>query len=333
MRNRHAAVVIPVLNDSGSLRRLVRELDTLELSAHHLHLVVVDDGSSPQVDVSLPQARSGGKAVRSVRTVRLACNLGHQRAIAIGLVAATGLPELDSVLVMDGDGEDRPEDVVALLDAAAESPSSIILAERSRRSETLGFRLFYRVYRMVFHLLTGQKIRFGNFCLLPMHAVHALVHTPSLWNNLAATVKRSRLPMRMIPTRRGTRYAGSSKMSFVGLAVHGLSAISVYTDVVLMRIIVGATAAAGAFVLLLAVVVGIRLFTGLAIPGWASFMAASLVILLLQALLIAGVALFQLLSFRSVQTFIPAIHAGQFLLGHDTPAERQPRSPHTAGIP
>jgi hypothetical protein len=322
MQNTQVGIVTPVLNDSASLQRLVQEIDGLDLPGHDIHVIAIDDGSYPHVRVSQP--RGGRGTVRSVRSVRLACNLGHQRAIATGLVAATRLKGLHYVLVMDSDGEDRPEDVAALLHAGGEAPSCIVLAERAKRSESLGFRLFYRVYQLIFRMLTGQRITSGNFCLLPIEAVNSLIHNPSIWNNLAATVIRSRIPLRMLPTTRGRRYVGSSRMGFVGLAVHGLSAISVYTDVALVRIIVSASCLAGLVMLVLPVVVGIRLFTGLAIPGWASFMAVSLVILLFQALLFAGVAVFQLLSFRSMTTFIPALHAEQFLLEPVSPLPQQP---------
>jgi hypothetical protein len=116
-----------------------------------------------------------------------------------------------------------------------------------------------------------------------------------------------------VPTIRGERYGGGSKMNFLALAVHGLSAISVYIDLTLIRVILVAVAVGAVTVAALATVVFLKLFTGLAVPGWASFMGVSLLVLLFQALLFASVALFQFLSFRSMPTVVPAAHAPQFV--------------------
>jgi hypothetical protein len=214
---------------------------------------------------------------------------------------------------MDADGEDRPEDVAALLAAHDSHGEAIILALRSRRTEGLGFRAGYTVYRLMFWALTGNPIRFGNFCLIPRGFLNSLTHNPATWNNLAAAIMRSRLPTLSVSTSRGERYGGRSKMNFLSLAVHGLSAISVYIDVTLIRVICVALAVGAATLAALAVVLWMKLFAGLAIPGWASTLGASLLVLLLQALLFASIALFQFLSFRSMPTVIPATHAPQLI--------------------
>ena len=221
--------------------------------------------------------------------------------------------DVERIVVMDADGEDRPEDVAALLEASDDHGAAIVLALRARRSEGLRFRAGYAVYRLLFRVLTGKGIRFGNFCLVPHGFLNSLTHNPATWNNLAAAIMRSRLPIVAIPTARGERYGGQSKMNFLSLAVHGLSAISVYIDITLIRVICAALAVGAVTVAALGLVVFLKLFTGLAIPGWASFMGVSLLVLLLQALMFASVALFQFLSFRSMPTVIPAAHAPQLI--------------------
>jgi hypothetical protein len=307
------AVVTPVLNDWVSLKRLIADLDRLpELAGQRLDVYAVDDGSFPPPPAAdLGDAASGSGAVRSVRVVQLAANLGHQRAIAAGLVSLAAEAEYDAVLVMDADGEDRPADAARLI--AAGNDAAIVLALRSRRSESLLFRAGYRVYRLLFRLLTGRTIRFGNFCLIPTRFLPALTHSPAAWNNLAAAIMRSRLPTVDLPTPRGERYAGRSQMNFISLAAHGLSAISVYIDVMLIRIICASLAVSGLIAVVGLVVVCLKLFTGFAIPGWASLLGVSLLVLLFQALMFASIALFQFLSFRSMPTVVPAAHAPQLI--------------------
>lgn len=309
------AVVVPVLNDWAQAQRLMRELDRLPaLAGRRLHLLLVDDGSFPPPEAAaLARAPTPGGSVTGVTLVQLACNLGHQRAIAAGLVETARLAGIGRVVVMDADGEDRPEDVAALIEESDRQAEAIVLALRSRRSESLDFRAGYSVYRLLFRLLTGHSIRFGNFCLIPHAFLNALTHNPATWNNLAAAIMRSRLPVVAIPTERGERYGGASKMNFLSLAVHGLSAISVYIDVTLVRVVIAALTVGATIVAALGLVVFLKLFTGLAIPGWASFMGVSLLVLLLQALMFASVALFQFLSFRSMPTVIPAAHAPQLI--------------------
>ena len=177
----------------------------------------------------------------------------------------------------------------------------------------MDFRAGYAVYRLLFWALTGNPIRFGNFCLIPHSFLNSLTHNPATWNNLAAAIMRSRLPSVAVPTARGERYGGRSKMNFFSLAVHGLSAISVYIDITLIRVICAALAVGAVALGALVVVLWMKLFAGLAIPGWASTLGASLLVLLLQALLFASIALFQFLSFRSMPTVIPATHAPQLI--------------------
>ena len=311
------AIVIPVLNDWDQVGRLAGELDRLPaLAGERLRLVLVDDGSyPPPSEQSLAAAISGNGAVEALSLVSLACNLGHQRAIAVGLVEVARCAGIDRVVVMDADGEDRPADVARLIAASARAGATIVLAQRARRSEGPGFRAGYAVYRLLFRILTGSSIRFGNFCLVPHAFLNALTHNPATWNNLAAAIMRSRLPVTAVPTDRGERYGGQSKMNFFALAVHGLSAISVYIDVTLIRIICAALVMGLAVLAALVAIVALRLFTGLAIPGWASFMGVSLIVLLFQALLFAGVALFQFLSLRSMPAVAPAAHVPQMVAG------------------
>jgi hypothetical protein len=310
---RKIAVVMPVFDDWEAFAELLAQLGAhAELAKNDVYVFAIDDGSSEVADSAALIAHKG--LLSDVRVIRLACNLGHQRAIAVGMVAASKTNELDSVVVMDSDGEDRPDAVAKLIAAWTKQPDKIVVARRGRRSETLVFKIFYSIYKQIFRIMTGRAITFGNFCLVPRQALKALVHNPAIWNNLSAAIIRSRIPYTEIQIDRAPRLAGTSRMSFASLTVHGLSAISVYTDVVLVRIMLAACVLGGAVTVGLIAVVAIRFGTDLAIPGWASYVAASLTIIFVQSILLAGVALFQLLNFRSLKPFIPATDAANFVV-------------------
>ncbi|HRY02322.1 MAG: glycosyltransferase [Hyphomicrobiales bacterium] len=312
LHGRKIAIVTPVFNDWAALTGVVEQIaDLPDLAGHSIDLIVVDDGS-PEKEHSIDWRRHA--AIRSVQVVRLACNLGHQRAIAVGLVEALKIPDLDAVVVMDSDGEDVPGDIPKLLAAWRENPESIIVAKRGQRREGFAFRAFYIAYKTIFRVLTGQVINFGNFSLLPIHAVRALVHNSAIWNNLAAAISRSRIPYVRLQLDRGSRLAGQSRMNFVSLALHGVSAVSVYAEVVLVRMtalafLLGGFAMAGGLGVL-----AIKLGTNWAIPGWASYVTAALVVIFLQAVLLGTMSMFQLLSTRTLKPFIPARDAGAFVL-------------------
>jgi polyisoprenyl-phosphate glycosyltransferase len=316
MENHHRnkfVIVTPVFNDWTAFCRLLDQLGELpEFSQDELRVIAVDDASSETTSISEFLARKG--TIIDVQIIRLACNLGHQRAIAVGLVAASKMHDVDAVVVMDSDGEDMPGDVPRLIAAWREQPDSIVVAQRGSRADSPMFKTFYVVYKFTFRVLTGQTIDFGNFSVIPRRSVEALVHTPSVWNNIAATISRSRIPYRKLQIDRGKRLAGRSRMSFVSLTLHGVSAISVYAEVVIVRVI-GVSCALAALALAgMVLVAALKLGTSLAIPGWASYIAAALTIIFFQAVLLAGLAVFQLLSSRSLKPFIPIVDSSIFIL-------------------
>lgn len=177
-------------------------------------------------------------ALESVGVLHLRCNLGHQRAIALGLYHAHEFTNADAVLVMDGDGEDRAEDIPALLNEfeTSDGPRAVFAA-RTRRMESWTFQAFYRAYKMIHLALTGVEVRVGNFSVVSRSALAQLMAVSDLWNHYAAAVFRARLPRRLVPLERGVRLAGHSRMNFVSLLIHGLSAISVFADRVSARLL------------------------------------------------------------------------------------------------
>jgi hypothetical protein len=307
------AIVTPVLDDWVSFAALVGEIaDLFAGSDFAFHIYAVDDGSSVPFDaaaVALPEA----SCILSIDVIRLAANLGHQRAIAVGLCATADSTEIDAVLVMDSDGEDRPVDIALLLATSLRHPTHVVLAKRTRRSESCTFRLWYGVYKLLFYALTGQPINFGNYCMLPMAAVRRLAHMPELWNNLAASIMRSRLAYTTVPTVRGGRFAGRSRMNLVSLILHGLSAMSVHADTIFVRILLAATFIGGMAIFGVAAVAGIRTATHLAIPGWATTAAGDLLIILFQTLVIVVAATLTFLAGRSHRPFVPIVDCPPFV--------------------
>jgi glycosyltransferase involved in cell wall biosynthesis len=305
-------IVVPVFNDWDAFAHLIRDIDsTVPNTVRDLKIVAVDDGSTEPIPENF-SASLELQRVRSVSLVSLKCNLGHQRAIAVGL-AQVADTQADAVMIMDGDGEDRPQDMRLLIDQHYAQPNHIIAASRMRRSEGFFFRLFYALYKRLFRLLTGQDISFGNFSLIPIRLVKKLLYTPPIWNHFAAAVLRSRLPLSLVPSTRGKRYAGKSKMNFVNLVVHGLSAISVFSEAMLTRILLFFVLAIGAGAVVTLTAIALRLFTGLATPGWATSVVGSVAVISLQALLLTMMSAFLVLGNRSTILPTPKQHAEDFI--------------------
>jgi glycosyltransferase involved in cell wall biosynthesis len=300
-------ILIPLFNDWDTFAKLAVRLDDILVGkGQHADILIVDDASVVEPDGRVVQRDF--RALRRVEVLSLRRNLGHQRAIAIGLayIKERMEPGYEAVVVMDGDGEDAPEDVPRLLDRLrAEEGKKIVFAERTRRSESVVFRLFYFLYRQLHLLLTSKKVRVGNFSAIPRRRLESLVAVSELWNHYAAAAFHSRQPYCTIPTRRAKRLGGRSSMGFVSLVTHGLSAISVYREVIGVRLLVMAILLALLSTAGLVVTVFLRLATSLAIPGWASSTAGLFLIVLMQAMMLSFVFCFVILGDRNGATFLP----------------------------
>ncbi len=295
-------VLMPLRDDWCSAARLLRLLDqTISSYPCTVEVMLVDDGSVQEV--VLADFESPFENLRRIQILRLRRNLGHQRAIAIGLVHVAKTMPCDAVLVMDSDGEDTPEGVLKLLRAF--SGSSAIFAERSRRTESFLFKVFYQLYKVAHRVLTGISVRVGNFSILPSRYLGTLVVMSELWNHYAAAVFRSGLPLSTIPIPRGLRITGTSKMNFVSLTAHGMSAISVFGDVVGVRLLIASMAGSLTAALGILAVIAIRIFTNRAIPGWATYSIGTLAIIIIQFVTIATSFTFTMLSNRINLSFVP----------------------------
>lgn len=297
-------VVAPVYRDWESASILCRELDAAcaGLDGAEIGVLFADDGSPGGLSGWEPPEL---KHLSRVDALLLRRNVGHQRAIAIALCHVEATRECDAVLIMDADGEDRPEDAVRLVRACMASPSRIVFAERRKRLESAGFQLGYHAYRLLHRLLTGIPVRMGNFSIVPFAALRRLTAMSESWNHHVGAVLRSRLPHDRIPTNRGRRHLGESRMDLIALVHHGLAGIATFQDIVATRILVATAAGAGLVTVALLAVIGVRFGTELAIPGWATFSAGLLLVLFAQLVAAAFSLVFTLITTRTSAQFVP----------------------------
>lgn len=304
---------MPVRDDWEAAAELIRHIEkAVSRADYRTEILIVDDGSKERCDQSRFRPATGN--IEMIRIVRLRRNVGSQRGIAIGLMLAKEIADCDAVVVMDSDGEDTAEGLAMLLDAYTKNDGSkAVFAARARRPASLLFRLFYRIYTTLHLILTGISVRVGNFSILPSRYLDTLSVTPELWNHYAAAVYRSQLPLTTIPIPRGKRIAGASQMDFVALVSHGLSAISVFGDIIGVRFLVASLAGAVLAGLGIFAVLFIRFFTDWAIPGWTTYAAGLLAIILVQFVTMATSFTFAVLASRSNFSFLPLRDCAAFV--------------------
>lgn len=312
-------IVVPVFNDWESFNILLRELDAMAPALpYDIAVSAVDDGSIQSSDGVLTSL-DALRTLSRVDIVRLATNVGHQRAIACGICLACDEADMDAVLVMDSDGEDPPQAIPELIEAAAGSNDFCVVAARRKRSENWTFRASYIIYKSVFKAVTGKRIGHGNFSLLSAGYAARLVMIPDLWNNLAAALLRSRLPIQQVFIDRGKRYAGNSTMNFNSLIVHGFSAISVYADTIFVRLLIATLVGAAITVLASTTVIALRLFVpSHATPGWATTVTFSLIIIVLQALFTTLTSILSLLNNRIQKLVLPKLDYKPYIRSVET---------------
>lgn len=276
IQNHSIIVVTPVYEDVEASSRLFKEL--FQEFGKKVFVVAVDDGSvkQPLEITSLEQAGVQGVVLKLRR------NVGHQRAIAIGLgYASEHMQKEQQVVVMDSDGEDLPSTIHSLLINLQSDQVDVVVAQRKSRVETLRFKAFYQIYKRFFSLMTGRAISFGNFMAMKSHAVHRLVVMQELSIHVAGAVLASKLRAATCSLDRGPRYAGQSKMNFVGLVLHGFKGLMVFAEDVLVRVGIACAVIAGFAVAGSAAAIALKLL-GYSTPGWFSVALGILLLLFLQ---------------------------------------------------
>jgi len=305
-------IVIPVYNDWESVSLLLPLVDEqFRASGVPADVLLVDDGST------LAPPRSWNLSLTSIHTVRilrLKRNVGHQRAICIGLCFLADTCDCERVMVMDGDGEDAPADIPRLLkELQGNEAVRIVFAERLKRSEGMLFSFFYALYRLAHWVLVGHRVRVGNFSVMNRECLESLSVSSEMWNHYAAAAYATRQPKAFVPTHRTQRLAGTSSMNFPALVTHGLSALSVFSDRISTRLLIVSLVAGLATVAVLAAMTLLRLTTGYTVPGWAAMIGGTVLLFLVQIIALVFTFCFLVLITRGQHAFIPAREYGIFV--------------------
>jgi len=225
-------VLIPIYNDRESLKKLVENINSeIKDLNHEISIVVINDASSQQIVDTYPNIEN----ISSFEIISMKENRGHARCIASGLKYIFEKKEFDFVIPMDGDGEDRPDEIKNFVQLSEQSSERSIIGERVKRSEGVIFKVCYQFHKFLTLVFTGQSIRFGNFTCLSKSTVKKMLNEKATWNSFSGSLKKIEKELISIPSTRGKRYFGPSQMSFFNLLKHSLSIISVFRKTVLIR--------------------------------------------------------------------------------------------------
>ncbi len=276
------AILCPVYNDWASFLSLLGEITTaLEDTDIESEIILVNDGSQEAAPQQRIQDLIGGK-VSTVRLITLTHNVGHQKAIAIGLAFIAKHLVVDGVVVMDADGEDPPRHIPTLIDRHRATRAPIVVAQRGRRFENMRFRLLYQCFRSFFRMITGYTIDFGNYSFLSRSTVDRLVQMPELLAHYPATLLLSKLPIEKVRLDRGHRYAGRSRMDIPSLILHALGGTSAFVDRVFVRLLVGLGILLMISVSIIIIVLIMKIFY-VPTPGWTTTVVGTQILLIFQA--------------------------------------------------
>lgn len=294
-------VVIPVFNDWESCQLLVKAIEKENPAdfVRKLTFVWVNDGSSEDPPVSLLRTNAQDFIVDLTR------NVGHQKAISLGIAYVARYFPAAPILVMDADGEDQPGHLFPLAEKG-QKERKIVFARRTKRHEGFVFQFFYQIYKRVFRLLTGKSIAFGNFSYLPGNLTAKVAHVSEIWNHFSGGIIKSRIPYTTLPLERGKRLAGESKMNFTSLVLHGLSAVAVHADAMAVRLMLFCIFLVVSSVLAIAGVALVKFLTPFASPGWATTVVTGFSSIIMQSFLVSLLLLFVVLMYRTQKLFIPA---------------------------
>ena len=228
-------ILIPNYNDWQSVFKLLENIDLVIAGLEEeVSVLIVNDASTKQ----RPEISLNLNNLKSIQVINMKENRGHARCIAAGLKYINEREDVDYVIPMDGDGEDRPEEIRPLIEKAKEYPDTVITANRIKRSEGLLFKFCYLIHKYLTFVFTGQSIKFGNYTCLTKSAVDKMSKEAATWSSFSGSLSKLVKDRRSVPSIRGFRYFGPSKMSFINLLKHSLSIVAVYKFTVLIRSII-----------------------------------------------------------------------------------------------
>jgi len=225
-------ILVPIYNDWQSASKLLEEIDNniLDLD-HEISVIIVNDASTHDRQ----EEQKIFNNIYSIKILNMKINQGHARCIATGLKYIFEKEDFDYVIPMDGDGEDRPEEIKEFINQIDNSNNNPIVGERVKRSEKFIFKICYQLHKLMTLTFTGKSIKFGNYTCLPKSTVEKMIKEKATWNSFSGSLKKIENNLLPIPSTRGSRYFGPSKMSFFNLIKHSLSIMSVFKKVFLIR--------------------------------------------------------------------------------------------------
>ena len=225
-------ILIPVYNDWQSVSKLLDDINfNLSNLDHEISVIIINDASNHDRN----EEEKNFENISSIKILNMKINQGHARCIATGLKYIYEKENFDYVIPMDGDGEDRPEEIKEFINQAQTSNEKSIVGERVKRSENLFFKTCYQLHKLITLTFTGKSIKYGNFTCLTKSTVEKMINDKSTWNSFSGSLKKVESELISISSTRGTRYFGPSKMSFYNLIKHSLSIISVFRKTFLIR--------------------------------------------------------------------------------------------------
>jgi len=225
-------ILIPVYNDWRSVFKLLENINAeVSVLEGEFSVIIVNDASTEnraELSVNLEN-------LKSVQVINMRENRGHARCNAVGLKHINEKEDFDYVIPMDGDGEDRPEELSLLIEKIKNYPNTVITADRIKRSEGFLFKFCYLAHKYLTFVFTGQTIKFGNYTCLSKSVVNEMVNESATWSSFSGSLVKIAKDRKSIPSERGERYFGPSKMSFINLLKHSLSIIAVFKITLLIR--------------------------------------------------------------------------------------------------
>ena len=225
-------ILVPIYNDWQSASKLLDEIDNnISDLDHEISVIIVNDASTHDRQ----EEQKDFNNIQSIKILNMKINQGHARCIATGLKYIFEKEEFDYVIPMDGDGEDRPEEIKEFINQIENSNNNPIVGERVKRSEKLIFKICYQLHKLITLTFTGKSIKFGNYTCLPKNTVEKMIKEKATWNSFSGSLKKIENNLLPMPSTRGSRYFGPSKMSFFNLIKHSLSIMSVFRKKFLIR--------------------------------------------------------------------------------------------------
>ena len=225
-------ILVPIYNDWKSVFKVIDEINNLDLNREfNISVIIINDASNHD----LPDLEKNFENIESIKILNMTINQGHTRSIAVGLKYIFEKEDFDYAIPMDGDGEDRPEEIKVFFDQVKNFKGKTFVGERVKRSEKMIFKICYQLHKLITLVFTGKSIKFGNYTCLPKSTVEKLINEKATWNSFSGSLSKVESGLTPVPSIRGARYFGPSQMSFINLVKHSLAIISVFRKTFLIR--------------------------------------------------------------------------------------------------